>query len=142
MRNREPSAYKDDKRYRKGIAPRNSQESEKATFAPPIKKEEARIDWSGSAKDIRNLIRGFNPSPAAFTTINGDNLKIFAASVGEGRTGAEPGEVISAGKNGLEIAAGSGSVIITELQPVGKKRMAAADYLRGHAISEGTVLGK
>jgi methionyl-tRNA formyltransferase len=119
------------------------QDGGRATFAPPIGKEEARIDWTGSAEEIRNLIRGFNPAPAAFTTLGGQQLKVFAAdSLPETGGAHRPGEVIAVLKNGLEVSAGKGRLVITEVQAAGKKRMNAGDWLRGKRIEPGTVLGE
>jgi len=122
-----------------GTAPRTAQDSSLATFAPPIQKEEARVDWAKTSSEIRNLIRGFNPYPTAFTSLDGVPLKLFWAEIGSGNGVA--GEVISADADGLEVATADGSVIITELQAAGKKRMSAADWLRGHNIPQRTRLG-
>jgi methionyl-tRNA formyltransferase len=108
-----------------------------ATYAPPIQKEDARIDWNRPSKEIRNLIRGYNPWPAAFTELNGQNFKVFAADIGcdnIGKPGAEPGTIISAGPGGIEVATADGSLLVTELQAAGKRKMTAAEYLRGHQI--------
>lgn len=123
----------------RGDAPRTPQNASLVTFCPPIDKSEARIDWSKPASDIRNLIRAFNPYPAAFTLINGEPVKVFAAALSNG-TG-EPGEVLRADTT-LEVAASRGSLIITELQPASKRRMSAADFLHGNKIEKGTILGR
>jgi methionyl-tRNA formyltransferase len=120
-----------------GSAPNIPQDDSMATYAPPIQKEDARIDWNRPSKEIRNLIRGYNPWPAAFTELNGQNFKVFAADIGSdniGKPGAEPGTVISAGPEGIEVATADGSLLITELQAAGKRRMTATEYLRGHQI--------
>lgn len=117
-----------------GNAPRAPQEHDKATYAKVLTKELSPVNWSKSSAEIINQIRGLNPWPIATAELGGMTLKIFTAVLGGGVSGKAPGEVISAGKNGLEIACGGGSVIITELQAPGKKRMNAADYLRGNPI--------
>jgi methionyl-tRNA formyltransferase len=119
---------------RDGTAPSIPQDHSQATYAPPIRKEDARIDWSRSSTEIRNLIRAFNPWPVAFTEINGHALKIYAAERGRDGREALPGTVLSAGPEGIEVATGDGSLFITELQKAGKRRMTAAEYIRGHNI--------
>ncbi len=122
-----------------GTAPRIVQDPSLVTFAPPVEKEEGRVDWTRPAAAIRDTIRGFNPAPVAFCMLGGENIKLYTARVGHG-SGA-PGEVISADPaTGLEVAAGEGSVIITELQSPGKRRMDAGAWLRGHRIVPGTRL--
>jgi methionyl-tRNA formyltransferase len=108
-------------------------------YAPMMKKDTGAIDWNSGAETILNLIRGVTPWPGAFTTLDGKTLKIHKARRGsaEGR----PGEVISAGKNGLEAAAADGSVIIEELQLEGKKRLKASEFLAGYRVEPGTLLG-
>lgn len=120
----------------KGEVHRTPQNHELATFCSPIKKEDARIDWTRSSKEIRNLVRAYNPWPVAYTEINGRMLKIYAVEIGsaERKPGSAPGDVLSAGERGIEIATGDGSVYITELQTAGKRKMTAAEYLRGNSI--------
>lgn len=124
------------KAIEKGEAPSIPQNHELATFCSPIKKEDAKIDWTRSSTEIRNLIRGYNPWPVAHTEINGRVFKIYAAEIGaEGvKPNSTPGDVLSTGERGIEIATGDGSIFITELQLAGKRRMTAAEFLRGHSI--------
>jgi len=122
-----------------GTAPRTPQDESLVTFAPPVEKEEGHIDWTRPARDIFNMIRGFNPAPIAYCLLLGEHTRIYASRVGEGS--GEAGTVISADPSrGLEIAAGEGSIIITELQSPGKRRMGAGDWLRGHRIEVGIKL--
>ena len=100
----------------------------------------ARIDWSKSAREIDCLIRGLNPWPVALTELGGARMKVFAAEMESAK--GRPGEVLEAdAKKGLLVACGEGALRLTEIQMVGGKRMRAQDYLRGHAIEIGTVLG-
>ena len=115
-----------------GTATRTPQDDAKSSYAHPIKRELSPVDWNRSAAEIVNQIRGLNPWPTATATIKGRDFKFHEAHIGEGQ--GEPGTIISAGKNGLEIAAGDGAVIITKLQAPGKKPMSAGDYLRGNPI--------
>ena len=111
------------------------QDPELATYAKPIRRELSPVDWTRSVSEILCQIRGLIPWPMATTEIAAKVFKLHAAQAGRGDPGAPPGTVLSANEAGLEIACGDGSVIITRLQPPGKKPMAAADYLRGNPIA-------
>jgi methionyl-tRNA formyltransferase len=115
-----------------GRAPRTPQDNAFATYAPKLKREDGKIDWSDAADAIERKIRAFNPWPGAFMTIkmNGTrNLKIFSADVVhvQGR----PGEILRS-QNELVVAAGKSALSLRELQVEGKRRMSVADFLRGH----------
>ena len=110
-----------------------------ATSAPIIKKDVGKIDWSISAEDIRNLIRGTQPWPGAFTSYNGKNLKIFKASVNS--QNGEPGQILEAEGGKLVIGTGNNSLEIQELQIEGGKRLNISDFLRGNQIKGEMVLG-
>ena len=119
-----------------GTAPRTPQDSAGVTFAPMLSRELSPIDWNRPASAIHDQVRGLLPWPTATTeTITGAPLKLFVTKVLESTTNAAPGTVLEAGKNGIDMACGNGTVLrILELQAVGKKRMKAADYLRGNPI--------
>lgn len=121
-----------------GRAPRTPQQEEEATYAPMLTKELAAIDFMKPAAQVHNLVRGMNPWPVAHTLLEGQPLKVYAARLAEG-SGA-PGQVLES-RGRLVVACGQGAVELLELQAQGKKRMAAADYLRGHPLAPGTVLG-
>lgn len=125
------------KQIAEGTATRTPQDSSKATYAPMLSRELSNIDWNQPAKAIHDKIRGLSPWPAASTNIICDTIiKIFGSSnLGE-ETTAQPGTIVAAGKQGIDVACGDGKVLrITQLQAPGGKRMAAADYLRGHPIT-------
>jgi methionyl-tRNA formyltransferase len=113
-----------------GSAPRIQQDNSLATYAPKLKREDGRIDWSESAGVIERKIRAFNPWPGAFMTIDGRNLKIFSASVVD--LSGKPGQILSSEKE-LVIAAGTDAISLHEVQLEGKRRMSASEFLRGHA---------
>ena len=115
------------------------QNDDEATYAPIIKKEVGKIDWSKSAEEIRNLIRGTQPWPGAFTTYTDKNLKIFNAQVNN--TAGEPGKIIFTDNKTLRIGTGNNSLDILELQLEGGKRLLVEEFLRGNKIVEGTNLG-
>src|SRR6266700_1483057 len=113
----------------KNSAPRIPQDNAQATWAPKLKREHGRIDWSEMAEAIERKIRAFNPWPGAFMEISGRNLKIFSASVVD--LSGEPGEILKS-ENELVIAAGKGALLLGEVQLEGKRKMSAAEFLRGH----------
>ena len=113
------------------------QNDELSCYAPMLDKNLSVIDWSRSAQQVHDLVRGIQPWPVALTGLEGSRLKIHRTRVVEGS--GRCGEVICA--NPLTVACGEGAVEILELQAEGGRRMAAADYLRGHPIEAGTVLG-
>lgn len=125
------------KQIAEGTATRTPQDGSKATYAPMLSRELSNIDWNQPAKAIHDKIRGLSPWPAASTNIICNTIiKIFGSSnLGEATT-ARPGTIVAAGKQGIDVACGDGKVLrITQLQAPGGKRMAAADYLRGHPIT-------
>jgi methionyl-tRNA formyltransferase len=109
-------------------------------YAPMLKKDLGCIDWGNSPLTIRNLVRGVTPWPGAYTWLDGKLLKIFKVRAANG-TGA-PGTVLTAGRNGIEVACSGGSLLIDELQLEGKRRLPAAEFLAGCHLSPGMNLGK
>lgn len=119
----------------KGTAPRHSQDHSKATYAPMLDKSLSPIDFSKPAKAVIKWIYGLQPWPVATTELGGVDLKVFSARLTGNSTESLPGTVVHTGADGIEIACGDGkTVLITEVQAPGKKRMPAADYLRGHPL--------
>lgn len=117
-----------------GTAVRTPQDHSAHTYAPMLDKSLSPIDWSKSARQIHDQVRGLIPWPCAQTGLNGKNVKVFATEIGEA-TEAEAGKIIAANKKGITFSCGDGlSLRITELQPEGGKRMAASAYLAGHPI--------
>ena len=104
-------------------------------YASMLSREMSAMDFMRSARELVNQVRGLIPWPCAVTEVAGVRWKVFRARLG-GETGKAPGTILSADKNGIAVACGDGkSVVITQLQADGGKRMAAADYLRGHPIT-------
>lgn len=122
-----------------GERPAIPQDHARATHAPMLAKEDGRLDFALPARALECRLRGFTPWPGAYTTLNGKLLKVLKAHVGSG-SGA-PGEVIAAGAEGLEVACGEGSLVVTELLPEGKRAMSAAQFLSGRPLARGTKLG-
>jgi methionyl-tRNA formyltransferase len=111
------------------------------TLAPRLKKETGKIDWQSSASGIVNLIRGLSPAPAAYTSLEGQPLKIFTAEAQPGKVDRPPGTIGIASASGLPVAAKDGYVILKDIQLAGKKRMLVTDFLRGYRLKPETVLG-
>jgi methionyl-tRNA formyltransferase len=112
-----------------GNAPRIAQENALASYASKLKREHGQIDWAESAEAIERKIRAFNPWPGVFMKLDNQNLKIFSARVVD--LNGKPGKILSS-ENELVIAAGKGAVSVGEVQLGGKRRMSAAEFLRGH----------
>jgi methionyl-tRNA formyltransferase len=110
------------------------QDAERATYAPKLTRETARVDWTIAPERIARLIRGLDPKPGAWTDLDGQAVKLFGAAAGGGR--GTPGEVLQA-DSGLRIAAADGSVAVEEVQAEGKARMSAAEWLRGRGVRVG-----
>ena len=112
------------------------QDDSLATYAPPVTKDMCPVDWGKSVVDIINKIRGLDPSPAANADIAGVRFKLFGARPTGRRSDLPAGSVAGTDKQGIEIVCGGGeTLVITELQAPGGKRMSAADYLRGHPLA-------
>ena len=118
-----------------GTAPRIAQDHSAATYAPPLSKEESPVDWTKSAPMIQKHIYGMQPWPCATAKLGGTDFKLFGCEMTGHKTDKTPGTVIGAGKQGIEVACGGGeTVLITELQAAGGKRMTAGAYLLGHPM--------
>lgn len=120
-----------------GTAARIPQDPEKVTLAPMLSKVMSPVDWSRSAQEIFDQIRGLYPWPGVSTdVIGGEPVKLWRAQVVEKHTDAGPGTIVAAGKQGIDVACGELQHVlrILELQPQGGKRMTAAAYLAGHPI--------
>lgn len=115
------------------------QEDGLSSYAPLLRKEDGLIDWGRPARHIHNQVRGMAVWPGAHTTLAGQTLKIFRTRIGEGE--GIPGAVLRASRGILEVACGSGSLIITELQLAGKKRLDSVSFLAGCPMAEGDMLG-
>jgi methionyl-tRNA formyltransferase len=115
----------------------------KATPAPKILPEHCRIDWQRPASDLVNFIRGLSPHPGAYTVWNGRRMKLFKANLflRNQNPSPAPGTVIRADDEGLTIVSGNGQVLVRRIQLECGQPMAVGEFLRGHCISSGTVLG-
>ena len=120
-----------------GTAVRTPQDHSASTYAPMLSKDLSPMDWTRSAQALHDQVRGLIPWPCASMELGGKKVKVFKTRMG-GEINAAAGTILTAGKQGLEIACGDGhSLWILELQAEGGKRMMSADYLRGHPVEIG-----
>jgi methionyl-tRNA formyltransferase len=110
-----------------------------ATMAPILTKETGRVDFAAGARAVRDLVRGCDPWPTAYTLLGGEPLKLFRAKIISGR--GAPGVVMGADRDGLLVGCGDDAVAFAELQLPGKKRMPASALLAGRPMPVGTQLG-
>lgn len=124
-----------------GTAVAEPQDNEQATYATLLDRSMEHIDWSKTAQEVHNLIRGFNPAPSTFTKLpNGKSLKIWGSKITDKSSTAAAGTVIETGKHSFFVACGEGVLEITEVQPESKKRMPAQVFLNGRGVQEGDLL--
>jgi len=119
-----------------------AQDHSRATYAPKVSREEARIDWRSSARDIANLIRAFDPWPGAYSTWMGKTVKLFRPLVIEGPAQEPPGTLIKADPQGLSVAAADGYLVVREVQMESRPRLPVEQFLRGTALETGRLLGE
>lgn len=119
------------------------QDESKVTYAFNISREKEKIDWSMDGEAIYNQIRGLHPWPVAFTTLNGQPLKIWWGKKVNVSTDAAPGTIVETKKDGFTVSTGNNiGIYVTDLQPAGKKRMTSAQFLQGAKLELGTKLGE
>jgi methionyl-tRNA formyltransferase len=114
------------------------QDEKGASYAPLLKKEDGLIQWGWEAGRIRNQIRGMVPWPVAHTLWGGKRMKVYRGKVGTDQ--GAPGEIVALTR-GIEVACGTGSLIIEELQIEGGKRIGGEEFARGHRLTVGERLG-
>lgn len=126
--------------FRSGNPPRSQQDDSKATYESWCKKADAEIDWSKSAQEVYNLIRGTNPQPGAWTVHDGTEVQVYdSAVVGEG-TG-DAGTVIEVSDDSFTVAAGQGAIKVSRVRPKGGQKVAAGDYIGASGLAIGARFG-
>lgn len=125
----------------KGTIVRTKQDDSQSCYAKMLSKEMGRMDFSRSAKELEQWIRGMNPWPSAYTTMNGKTLKIWDADVVSYEGSEEPGTVVKVTKDTIIVAAGEGALALKEIQLAGKKRMPVQAFLLGSSVETGIRLG-
>ena len=120
------------KKFEKGRPQGVKQEESQVSFAPMLDKTMCPIDWTKTARQVHNQVRGLHPWPVATMELKGQKFKVHATAVVDGQ--GQPGEILGLTKTGLKIACGEGAVEVRSLQAEGGKRMNAPDYFRGHPL--------
>ncbi|KGE16717.1 methionyl-tRNA formyltransferase [Paenibacillus wynnii] len=130
-----------------GPVPAIPQDDSEATYAPNLKREDERIDWNAGSRDIYNRIRGLVPFSGVFTLWNEETFKVWAAANPSNTPGstykstnAVPGTVLALNEQGILVKTGDGVLVLTSVQPAGKKAMSASDFARGGSMKPGMVL--
>lgn len=113
------------------------QNDAEATHAPKLKKEDGLLRWDQEAENIRNRVRGMEPWPGAFGFLNGRRLRFCKVETGSGTGDDAPGQIMRVSDYGIEIGTLKDRIIVTEIQPEGKKRMTVQSYLQGHSVKPG-----
>jgi methionyl-tRNA formyltransferase len=125
-----------------GVARDEPQDDAEATYAPKIDRAMTRVDWTRRAAEVARGIRAFDPRPGAFTTRDGDDVKLFGAAMAPRARTDTPGTVTAIGSDGLTVACGEGAVRIAAVQPAGKRRMTPREWAAGRGVAEGDRLGE
>lgn len=113
------------------------QAEDKVTYSPMISKEQEKIDWNKSTKEIFNHIRALNPAPGAYTLLDGERFKIWKAEPTAEKTDKGPGQIVKVTSDSLYVAGGDGGVLrLIEVQPAGRQRLSIEDYLIGATVDE------
>lgn len=124
-----------------GTAVYEKQPEESPTpYAAMITKQMGLMDFEKKAEELERLVRGLSPWPSAYAYLNGKTLKVWKSVLSEEKTAGEPGQIVKTDKQGIHVACKEGTLILTEVQLEGKKRMEADAFLRGYAIPEGSFL--
>jgi methionyl-tRNA formyltransferase len=125
---------------REGRAPKIAQDDSKATYESWCRKADVEVDWRKPVRDVYNLIRGANPRPGAWTTIDGQEVEVLDCERVDGDPGAPPGQVVAVDGERLVVAADGGSIAIRVIRADGE-RTAAGDYARTAGLEAGALLG-
>lgn len=125
----------------RGEAEAIPQNHDEATYAPNLTREDERIDWSRPAEELACQVRGLHPWPVAFTTWRGKTFKIWWAQSLDTEVRESPGTVLRVDEEGIAVATGKGTLLLTEVQPAGKKRMSVEEFVRGRQMEAGERLG-
>jgi methionyl-tRNA formyltransferase len=120
-----------------GRAREEAQDESLATYAPKIDRDTTRVSWMDDARAVARTIRAYDPRPAAFATLKGQDVKLYGARFAPRTETTAGGTVIEADADGLVVACGEGAVRVQQVQPAGKKRMSAAEWARGRGVGVG-----
>ncbi|MHC6179559.1 methionyl-tRNA formyltransferase [Clostridium sp. JNZ X4-2] len=125
-----------------GVIKRKKQGETPTIYAKMLSRNMAKIDWNLSSSKIKNFVRGLNPWPIAYTQYSGENMKIYQVDILDETSQREAGYILKISQSGIKVACGSGVLMIKKVQFPGGKPMEVSEYIRGHSIEPGIVLGK
>jgi len=125
-----------------GVARPEPQDESRATYAAKLTRETAQVAWTESAHVVSRHIRAYDPRPAAWSRVNGTEVKLFGARVAPRSPAHAPGEVIAVDASGLLVACGDGAVRVLAVQPAGKRRLTPAEWANGRGVAVGDVFGE
>lgn len=125
-----------------GTVAREKQGESSTDYAKMLDKDMAKIDWKLSNSNIKNYIRGLNPWPVAYTQYDGQNMKVYEAKELQEKCSYKPGYILDVSKDGIKVACGEGALMIEKVQFPGGKPMQVSEYIKGHTIEKGMVLGE
>jgi methionyl-tRNA formyltransferase len=125
-----------------GTITREKQGETPTEYAKMLDKDIAKINWNDSSINIKNHIRGLNPWPIAYTQYNGESMKIYESKMLEDNSGNEPGYILEVTKEGIKVACGEGALLLQMIQFPGGKPMYVREYIKGHDLEKGIILGK
>jgi methionyl-tRNA formyltransferase len=136
-------------RIAEGSAGRTPQANDEATYAPNLTREDEKLDWGQTSRQLFNRVRGLNPMAGGFTYLDGEIFKVWGCRIPQSSdtrirpewTGFVAGSVLETDSIGIRIRTGDGSLVLTEVQPAGKKALAATEFARGARLAPGKVLG-
>ncbi|MBU5306682.1 methionyl-tRNA formyltransferase [Clostridioides mangenotii] len=123
-----------------GNAPRAKQVDSESSYAPIMDKSLGKIDFSKSAKEIHNLVRGVNPWPSAYTNYDGETMKVWKTKITVEDSTKEPGTIIEVNKDGIKVCTKDKIILLEEIQMPNKKRVLVGEYIKGNTIKTGVVL--
>lgn len=123
-----------------GKAPRTPQNHDEFSYAPIMDKNLGHVDFSKTAREIHNLVRGVNPWPSAYTTYMDKKMKVWKTKVLDEKSTKEPGTILKVDKEGIKVSTKDKVILITEIQMPNKKRMEVKEFIKGNSLEEGTVL--
>lgn len=129
------------KELEKGTLVRIPQPADEATYVTMISKETGRIDWSKTMEQIHNLVRGTDPWPGAYTFYKGERMRVWKTEYSNIEKASKPGEIIEVKKEGILVGTGKGNIMLKEIQFDSGKRLKVEQYLAGHLIDKGELLG-
>jgi len=125
---------------KEGKAPRTPQNHDEFSYAPIMDKNLGHVDFSKTAREIHNLVRGVNPWPSAYTTYMDKKMKVWKTKVLDEKSTKQPGTILKVDKEGIKVSTKDKVILITEIQMPNKKRMEVKEFIKGNSLEEGTVL--